>query len=134
MKVIVGLGNPGPRYERTRHNAGFMVADRLLARHAPGSAAQGRFHSAAYDTAIAGERCLILKPTLYMNRSGAAVAEAASFYKVDPARSGDRIAGSGLGLSIVKAIVERHGGSVSASSIPGVSTEFAIHLPVSVAA
>ena len=56
------------------------------------------------------------------------------FYKVDPARSGDRIAGSGLGLSIVKAIVERHGGSVSASSIPGVSTEFAIHLPVSVAA
>jgi len=56
------------------------------------------------------------------------------FYKVDPSRSGDRIAGSGLGLSIVKAIVERHGGSVSASSIPGVSTEFAIHLPVTIAA
>ncbi|MFN7982657.1 MAG: HAMP domain-containing sensor histidine kinase [Vicinamibacterales bacterium] len=56
------------------------------------------------------------------------------FYKVDPARAGDRVAGSGLGLSIVKAIVERHGGSVSASSVPGVSTEFAIHLPVTAAA
>ena len=56
------------------------------------------------------------------------------FYKADPARAGDRLAGSGLGLSIVKAIVERHGGSVSAFSDPGVATVFAIHLPVGVAA
>jgi two-component system OmpR family sensor kinase len=55
------------------------------------------------------------------------------FYKVDPARVGGRPAGSGLGLSIVKAIVERHGGSVSAFSEPGVATVFAIHLPVDVA-
>jgi signal transduction histidine kinase len=54
------------------------------------------------------------------------------FYKVDPARAGDRPAGSGLGLSIVKAIAERHGGTVSAFSNPGVATVFAIHLPVSV--
>jgi signal transduction histidine kinase len=54
------------------------------------------------------------------------------FYKVDPARAEDRPAGSGLGLSIVKAIAERHGGTVSAFSNPGVATVFAIHLPISV--
>jgi len=54
------------------------------------------------------------------------------FYKVDPARAGDGAAGSGLGLSIVKAIVERHGGSVSVSSEPGVMTVFTINLPVGV--
>jgi len=53
------------------------------------------------------------------------------FYKVDPARANGAATGSGLGLSIVKAIVERHGGTVSAASEPGVATVFTIHLPVS---
>jgi len=52
------------------------------------------------------------------------------FYKVDPARAAGRPAGSGLGLSIVKAIVERHGGTVSVLSDPGIATVFAIQLPV----
>lgn len=55
------------------------------------------------------------------------------FYKVDPARAGDGIAGSGLGLSIVKAIVERHGGYVSAASEPDIATVFTIHLPIAAA-
>src|SRR5690606_37246045 len=83
VKLIVGLGNPGADYERTRHNAGFMVIDRLVSRHAPGAIARGKFHGAAVDVSIrsaAGEaKALLLKPLTYMNRSGFSVAEAARF-------------------------------------------------------
>ncbi|RMH26497.1 MAG: aminoacyl-tRNA hydrolase [Planctomycetota bacterium] len=89
MKVIVGLGNPGPEYERTRHNAGFLVVDELARRRAPGGAPRGRFHALTYDATLrAGDesaRALLLKPTTYMNRSGLAVAEAVRFYKLAPA-------------------------------------------------
>ena len=85
MKLIVGLGNPGTRYDSTRHNAGFMVIDRLLHRHAPGAAAKGRFSSAVFDAPIASEPCLLMKPATYMNRSGQPIAEAVRFYKLSPA-------------------------------------------------
>ena len=84
MKLIVGLGNPGSQYARTRHNAGFLVIDRLLDKHAPGAALKSRFHSATAEATIAGEKCLLLKPLTFMNRSGLAVSEAAAFYKVTP--------------------------------------------------
>lgn len=86
MKLIVGLGNPGKQYERTRHNAGFMAIDRLVERHAAGTPAKARFNAAAVETKIGGEACLLLKPTTFMNRSGGAVADAARFYKLDPAK------------------------------------------------
>ncbi len=85
MKLIVGLGNPGPEYAHTRHNAGFMAIDRLLARHAPAESPKSRFHSRVYDTPVAGQRCLLIQPMTFMNRSGLAVGEAARFYKLDPA-------------------------------------------------
>lgn len=86
MKLIVGLGNPGSEYEGTRHNVGFDVLDRLARRHAaPGTVARGNFHGAVVDAAIDGERIVLLKPGTYMNRSGLAVADAARFYKLDPA-------------------------------------------------
>lgn len=85
MKLIVGLGNPGAQYERTRHNAGFMALDRLAQRHAAGVVARSKFHSATLETSIGDERCLLMKPLTYMNRSGLAVSEAVRFYKVDPA-------------------------------------------------
>jgi len=83
VKVIVGLGNPGAQYERTRHNAGFMVLNRLVERHAPGVTPRARFHALAVEAALpdAG-KCLLLKPTTYMNQSGQCVAEAVRFYKV----------------------------------------------------
>lgn len=81
MKIIVGLGNPGPQYAGTRHNAGFMVVDRLAARHAPGQPARARFHGVCHEAEIVGERCVFLKPATYMNRSGLAVGEAVRFYK-----------------------------------------------------
>lgn len=83
--MIVGLGNPGAEYERTRHNAGFMAVDRLARRHAPGAPARGRFHAATLEARISNEPCLLMKPTTYMNRSGLAVAEAVRFYKLDVA-------------------------------------------------
>ena len=84
MKLIVGLGNPGNEYTKTRHNAGFMVVDALASKHAPGAVAKGRFQSVTLDATIDGEKCLLLKPTTYMNLSGNAVNEAVRFFKIDP--------------------------------------------------
>jgi len=87
--VIVGLGNPGVEYERTRHNAGFLVIDALHRRRAAGDVPRGRFHALAVDATLGAggqsARALLLKPTTYMNRSGLVVAEAVRFYKVSPA-------------------------------------------------
>jgi PTH1 family peptidyl-tRNA hydrolase len=86
MKIIVGLGNPGSQYTKTRHNCGFMVIDRLVQKFAPAETVRGRFNSAVVEAGIGGERCLLMKPTTYMNRSGLAVGEAAGFFKVDITR------------------------------------------------
>lgn len=84
MKLIVGLGNPGNEYQATRHNAGWMVVDRLVARHAPSERVRARFHSDTIDSQIGGGRVLLIKPTTFMNRSGISVGEAVSFFKIDP--------------------------------------------------
>lgn len=84
MKLIVGLGNPGTQYARTRHNAGFMVVDRLVDTFARGGVARGRFNSAIVEATIGSERCMLMKPGTYMNRSGQAVGEAVFFYKLNP--------------------------------------------------
>lgn len=86
MKLIVGLGNPGAQYEKTRHNVGFVVLDSLARRYAPGEVAKSRFHGATVEGMIGDEKVLMLKPLCYMNRSGMAVAEAARFYKLDALR------------------------------------------------
>jgi peptidyl-tRNA hydrolase, PTH1 family len=86
MKVIVGLGNPEGRYAKTRHNAGFMVVDRLLGKFVPSEPLKARFNSATAEANVGGERCLFMKPITYMNRSGQAVGEAVRFYKIDPTR------------------------------------------------
>ncbi len=90
MKVLVGLGNPEGQHAKTRHNAGFMVIDRLLARYAAHTPLKARFNAATAEIEIprpdrTTERCLLMKPTTYMNRSGLAVGDAVRFYKVAPA-------------------------------------------------
>jgi peptidyl-tRNA hydrolase, PTH1 family len=87
MKLIVGLGNPGRQYDKTRHNAGYMVVDRLAEKLAKGATAKARFNAALIDAKVGGgaEAVLLMKPTTYMNRSGAAIAEAVRFYKLTPA-------------------------------------------------
>lgn len=83
MKLIVGLGNPGREYDQTRHNAGFMVVDRLSSRHSLGPA-RAKFHAGVIEGRIAGERVMLMQPTTFMNRSGLAVGEAARFHKLEP--------------------------------------------------
>ena len=85
MKLIVGLGNPGPKYDSTRHNVGFDAIDRIARRYADGAVARSKFHGAVIEASVDGQATLLLKPTTYMNRSGQAVAEAVRFYQLDPA-------------------------------------------------
>ncbi len=84
MKLIAGLGNPGPQHDETRHNVGFVVLDRLARRHAPGAVAKGKFHGAVVEAEINGEKVMLLKPATYMNRSGLSVSEAVRFFKLQP--------------------------------------------------
>ncbi|MHC4976205.1 MAG: aminoacyl-tRNA hydrolase [Planctomycetota bacterium] len=85
--MIVGLGNPGREYLNTRHNAGYMVVDRLVDRYAPGQTPRSRFHAMTNEASMPGEgTCLLTKPTTFMNLSGQSVVESVQFYKIDPAR------------------------------------------------
>lgn len=85
MKLIVGLGNPGSQYEKTRHNAGFMAVDRLSRRWPTSEVPKSRFSALCSETMVAGEKCLLIKPLTYMNLSGRCVSEAIGFYKLQPA-------------------------------------------------
>lgn len=84
--IIVGLGNPGTQYDGTRHNIGFMTIDELCDKYKL-SCKKLRFKSLTCDAMIGGKRCLIMKPTTYMNNSGEAVVEAMQFYKIPPERT-----------------------------------------------
>ncbi len=81
VKLIVGLGNPGPKYLWTRHNAGFMVIDRLAAMSGI-SVARKNFAGLSGEGAYAGSRLLLLKPQTFMNLSGRSVAAALRFHKL----------------------------------------------------
>ena len=84
--IICGLGNPGTQYEGTRHNIGFVTIDTLCEKYKL-DCKKLRFKSLTCDAMISGKRCLIMKPTTFMNNSGEAVTEAMSFYKIPPERT-----------------------------------------------
>lgn len=85
MKLLVGLGNPGSRYETTRHNAGWMALDRLAHDKGLNFKTERRFRGDAAEMELPGAgRILLLKPLTFMNLSGEAVLAAASFYKIEP--------------------------------------------------
>jgi PTH1 family peptidyl-tRNA hydrolase len=81
--LIVGLGNPGPKYEKTRHNAGFRALDVILKENGL-SLNRKKFKAEITDGTVNGKRCLFMKPQTFMNLSGEAVGEAARFYKIPP--------------------------------------------------
>lgn len=83
--LIAGLGNPGAKYEFTRHNAGFLCVDLYAAQH-DFKIDRMKFKALCADRRINGKRCLFMKPQTFMNLSGEAVAEAARFYKIPPER------------------------------------------------
>lgn len=83
MHIIVGLGNPGSKYHKTRHNMGFDVIDSLVTEYrVPQSGV--KFQAMVGSGIIGGEKVLLMKPLTYMNLSGNAVREAVDFYKIDP--------------------------------------------------
>ena len=84
MRLVVGLGNPGSRYARNRHNVGFLAVDLIARRHGV-SGFRTRFKGEIAEGVIGGERRLLLKPQTYMNGSGESVAETARFFKISPA-------------------------------------------------
>jgi PTH1 family peptidyl-tRNA hydrolase len=85
VKLIVGLGNPGPEYRETRHNVGFIVADTLASRWRVEGQWREKFEALQVKTVAAGDRVVLLKPLTFMNLSGQAVAATAGFYQIEPA-------------------------------------------------
>jgi peptidyl-tRNA hydrolase, PTH1 family len=86
IKLVAGLGNPGERYETTRHNAGFWFLDQVVARDGGQFRPESRFQGDTAEVQIRGHRVRLLKPTTHMNRSGLSVAALARFFRIEPAQ------------------------------------------------
>lgn len=83
IKLIVGLGNPGPEYEKTRHNAGAWLVEALAADANSALLPEKKFHGLTTRISIAGQECHLLFPHTFMNRSGLSVKALAQFYKIE---------------------------------------------------
>lgn len=84
MRLFVGLGNPGAKYARNRHNIGFMAVDRIASDHGFGPW-RSKFQGQVSEGRLGSEKVVLLKPETFMNLSGQSVGEAARFYKLEPA-------------------------------------------------
>ena len=123
IDLIVGLGNPGPEYQTTRHNAGFWFADLLAREHGGKFAAERKLKGDVTDVRIAGRRVRLLKPMTHMNSSGESVQAAVSYYKIPtervlvaydeldfpPGRVQLKFDGSGAGHNGVGSVIEHIG-------------------------
>ena len=83
MKIFVGLGNPTPEYAATKHNVGFMLADKLAEKISADKNWHEKFNALIAESFLDGEKILIVKPQTFMNLSGEAVAPIMNFYKID---------------------------------------------------
>ncbi|MGZ4970491.1 MAG: aminoacyl-tRNA hydrolase [Methylobacter sp.] len=84
IKLIVGLGNPGRQYEKTRHNAGFLFLDRVASASGCEWVKESRFDGLFSEVKVVSNRVMLLKPSTFMNRSGQAVGKLARYYKLAP--------------------------------------------------
>lgn len=84
MKLVAGLGNPGAKYEKTRHNAGFWWVDQIAARERATFRRESRFQGSVAKFSSPGGDVWLLKPETFMNLSGQAVAALANYYKIEP--------------------------------------------------
>ena len=85
-QLLIGLGNPGARYEATRHNAGAWLIERVARRYASGFKSSPRCFGAVADAKVGGTRVRLFRPDTFMNHSGRAVAAVAGFYKIPAER------------------------------------------------
>ena len=83
LKVIVGLGNPGPKYTETRHNAGFWFIEQVAREYSAAFRPDKKFHGDVAKISLEGKEIWLLKPTTFMNRSGLAVQSLMSFYRIN---------------------------------------------------
>lgn len=104
--LVVGLGNPGPAYAQTRHNAGFLFVD-ALAKQLGVAVTKSKFNGLVAEAKLGEQRILLVKPQTYMNESGKCVAEAATFYKVDPTHI--LVAHDDVSLDVGKLRIRRQG-------------------------
>jgi PTH1 family peptidyl-tRNA hydrolase len=123
IQLIVGLGNVGPEYERTRHNAGFWFVDRLAAQAGASWRSERGFHGEIARMQLGGRSCWLLKPDTYMNRSGLAVSALARFYKIAP--ESILIAHDELDLQPGEAKIKQAGGHAGHNGIKSVQAELA---------
>src|SRR3569833_560194 len=86
VHLVAGLGNPGAKYSRTRHNAGFLAVEYLGKRFAANWKNEPKFQSRAARIKVAGREVILCEPQTYMNASGEAIAPLAAFYKVERGR------------------------------------------------
>lgn len=84
MKLIVGLGNPGPQYELTRHNAGFILIDLIADHYSMCWEKKDKFYGDSAKGMVLGNQAILLKPQTYMNLSGKSVAQCLRFFKISP--------------------------------------------------
>lgn len=123
IDLIVGLGNPGPEYEATRHNAGFWFVDLLAREHRGSFSREKKLLGETAEIAISGHRIRLLKPTTYMNLSGQSVGAAVNYYKIPtehvlvaydeldlpPGRMQLRFEGSSAGHNGIGSVIEHIG-------------------------
>lgn len=108
IRLVVGLGNPGPDYAATRHNVGFWFADSLATAHGGSFRAEGKFHGELCRLTIAGDDLRLLKPSTYMNRSGQSVAAVSRYFDIPP--ESILIAHDELDLPVGKVRLKQGGG------------------------
>lgn len=108
IRLIVGLGNPGPDYAATRHNVGFWFVDDLAAAHGGVFRAEGKFHGELCRLTIGGADVRLLKPATYMNRSGQSVAAVSRYFDIRP--EAILIAHDELDLPVGKVRLKQGGG------------------------
>ena len=120
MRLIVGLGNPGPRYAANRHNIGFLAIDEIARVHRA-APFRRRFQGEASEVTLGSERAILLKPQTFMNESGRSVAEAQRFYKI--ALSDVIVLHDELDLPPAKLRVKQGGGNAGHNGLRSITAQ-----------
>jgi PTH1 family peptidyl-tRNA hydrolase len=121
IRLVVGLGNVGREYERTRHNAGFWVVDRIAAGAGASFSTESKFFGEVGRAVVAGRSVWLLKPTTYMNLSGRAVAALANFYRIPVGEI--LVAHDDLDLPSGTARIKRGGGNAGQKGLKDIQAQ-----------